>query len=272
MNGLGVQDDGRVSRFEAHQREMQAGLNRETLPAAFCTTDGSISSERQPRGFERSWAEPGIAPRQPGGDAWQAVVRERAGVRAGPGQESWLGIGQPLLALEGTLIQAVMPAGESPEVEKSCRLLLVEDNSDVRELLADGLSLMGYAVETAETAEEALRQLEEELPDVLLSDIGLPGMDGLELMRRVRRLVGADRLIAFATTGLGAEEDIRQAREAGFDGYFTKPIDVFELDQSIRLALRQVLPSPDEPGGGGALTSYGGAARQGFVRGRCCRE
>jgi len=148
-----------------------------------------------------------------------------------------------------------MPAGEPLDMEESYRLLLVEDNADVRELLADGLSLMGYAVETAETAEDALCQLETKLPDVLLSDIGLPGMDGLELMRRVRNLAGADRLIAFATTGLGAEEDIRRAREAGFDGYFTKPIDLFELDQSIRLALQQVLPGSDESSGG-SLTSY----------------
>ncbi len=255
MNGLGVQDDGRVSRFEAHQREMQAALDREVLCVASCGTGGSLLSKGQACVSERSWEEAGNAPRQQGLDVWPAVTQECADVHARPGQGSWIGIGQPLFALEGTLVGAVMPAGEPLDMEESYRLLLVEDNADVRELLADGLSLMGYAVETAETAEDALCQLETKLPDVLLSDIGLPGMEGLELMRRVRNLAGADRLIAFATTGLGAEEDIRRAREAGFDGYFTKPIDLFELDQSIRLALQQVLPGSDESSGG-SLTSY----------------
>ena len=103
---------------------------------------------------------------------------------------------------------------------------------------------MGYAVRAAGTAEDALELLAREgaaslpvgswQPDIILADIGLPGMTGYEFLRRVRRLPGLADVPAFAVTGLGQEEDVRQAHEAGFAGHFVKPVDIGALDSRIR--------------------------------------
>ena len=87
---------------------------------------------------------------------------------------------------------------------------------------------------TAGTGEEALDALREGRPDMLLCDIGLPGMDGFEFLRLARAMPGMAAVPAFAVTGCGAEEDVRRGRDAGFTGHFVKPIDVNALDQRIR--------------------------------------
>jgi len=77
----------------------------------------------------------------------------------------------------------------------------------------------------------------------MLVDIGLPGMDGIEFLRRARALRWVANVPAFAVTGYGAEEDVRRGREAGFIGHFVKPIDLRALEDRIR----ELLGSPAIP-------------------------
>jgi signal transduction histidine kinase len=159
------------------------------------------------------------------------VERHGGRVRAeseGPGKGSRFVVELPLLPPpQGG---AGGPAGES----KRIRLLLLEDNPDTRTLISDGLEVSGYQVRQAESAEEALRVLARWRPDLILADLGLPGMDGCEFLRRARRIPGIALVPAFAVSGFGSEEDVRRGRDAGFVGHFVKPVDLITLDRRLR--------------------------------------
>jgi PAS domain S-box-containing protein len=114
------------------------------------------------------------------------------------------------------------------------KLLLVEDNADTRTMLAETLSQLDYMVVPAETAEVGLEILARETVDAIVADMGLPGMDGYEFLRRARELFGGAGIPALALTGYGQESDIRRAREAGYAGHFVKPANVEMLDQQLR--------------------------------------
>jgi CheY-like chemotaxis protein len=104
-------------------------------------------------------------------------------------------------------------------------VLVVDDNVDAGEMLASLLRLDGHEVRTASDAVSALAIVENYRPDVALLDIGLPGMSGYDLARRLR----ADRRLAgttlVAVTGWGQEEDRRQSRDVGIHHHLTKPVD-----------------------------------------------
>ena len=108
-------------------------------------------------------------------------------------------------------------------------LLVVEDDDDARELLVATLSDEGANVATARSADEALSKLETARPDVLLSDIGLPGTDGLELIRRVRERHAPETLPAIAFTAFSQSEDRDQTRKAGFQAHVAKPASPAEV-------------------------------------------
>jgi CheY-like chemotaxis protein len=103
-------------------------------------------------------------------------------------------------------------------------ILIVEDNDDARDALRMLLELDGLAVEAAAEGMQALEIVRAKDPDVALVDIGLPGIDGYEVARRVR---AADprRPLLIALTGYGQPEDRRRAVEAGFDSLLVKPVD-----------------------------------------------
>jgi signal transduction histidine kinase/DNA-binding response OmpR family regulator len=109
------------------------------------------------------------------------------------------------------------------------RILVVDDNEDGLETLAILLELSGHAVQTAADGPSALAAAETFRPDVVLLDIGLPGMDGYEVARRLRAnpVFRQTRLIAL--TGWGQDNDRQQSRDAGFDLHLVKPIDPAEL-------------------------------------------
>jgi signal transduction histidine kinase len=115
------------------------------------------------------------------------------------------------------------------------RLLLVEDDEDGREVIAAMLRHEGAHVEAISNASDALRALDAEVPDVLLSDIGMPEEDGLSLLRKVRareeQLGG--KVPALALTAYARAEDRELALRTGFDDYITKPIDSADLVQAV---------------------------------------
>ena len=101
----------------------------------------------------------------------------------------------------------------------------MEDNKDAADSLKMLLEAYGYEVEVAYTGPEGVRAAEEYRPEVVICDIGLPGMDGYRVAQALRGnpTTSAARLIAL--TGYGQDEDRRKAREAGFDEHLTKPAD-----------------------------------------------
>ena len=111
---------------------------------------------------------------------------------------------------------ASTPAGRS--------ILIVEDNADARDALGALLELEGHVVAAAGEGHQALDLVRATDPDIALVDIGLPGIDGYEVARRVRALDGR-RPVLIALTGYGQPEDRRRASEAGFDGMLVKPVD-----------------------------------------------
>ena len=108
------------------------------------------------------------------------------------------------------------------------RILLVEDEQDNREILTDLLSSLGYWVEEAEDGEAALAKLKLDI-DLVLCDISMPGMDGYDLVRRIRELFGFYELPVIMVTGMAGQEDRLRAVEAGANDFIAKPVDLTEL-------------------------------------------
>jgi CheY-like chemotaxis protein len=113
------------------------------------------------------------------------------------------------------------------------RILVVDDNTDSVESMALLLSELGHDVRTARDGHSALEQASAFDPEVVLLDIGMPGMDGYSAARRMRALPGGASLRIVALTGWGQEEDRRRTRAAGFDAHLTKPVDPQTLRQVI---------------------------------------
>ena len=91
------------------------------------------------------------------------------------------------------------------------------------------LELLGHDIRVAWSGPEGVEAAAEWPPDVVLSDIGLPGFDGYEVARRLRNLPGLEGVVLVALTGYGSEEDRRRSREAGFDHHLVKPADPADL-------------------------------------------
>ena len=119
------------------------------------------------------------------------------------------------------------------------RILLVEDSADTREALQRLFLRRGCQVTCASSSEEALNLTLDPPPEIIISDIGLPGISGLELMTRLRARPDFHNVIAVALSGLGREQDIRGASEAGFDAHLLKPVDIAVLDQTLIQALQK---------------------------------
>lgn len=109
------------------------------------------------------------------------------------------------------------------------RLLVVDDNRDSAESMALLLEMQGYEVQIAFTGQGALELACTFSPEVVLLDIGLPGMDGYEVARELRAGQEDRPLLLVALTGYGQDEDRRLSREAGFDHHLVKPVDFQEL-------------------------------------------
>ncbi len=119
------------------------------------------------------------------------------------------------------------------------RILLVEDSADTREALERIFQRRACRVTTAASGEEALEMLKREPPEIVISDLGLPGISGLEFMVQLRKHPEWRDVVAVALSGLGREKDIHAAAEAGFDAHLLKPVDMAVLDQTLAEALQK---------------------------------
>jgi CheY-like chemotaxis protein len=114
------------------------------------------------------------------------------------------------------------------------RVLIVDDNADAAQTMQLLLKSLGHDVRVANDGGEALEAAAEFRPDIVLLDIGMPGMDGYEVARRLRTLKAGDpRPRIVAVTGWGQDLDRQQSREAGFDVHLVKPVDVAQLESIL---------------------------------------
>ena len=123
------------------------------------------------------------------------------------------------------------------------RILIVDDNATNLKLVAYLMKANGFAVETALDAESAIVAIRDNHPDVILMDIQLPGIDGLELTRRLKADPATRDIVIVAVTAYAMKGDQAKALAAGCDDYITKPIDTRSLPDTIKrhLANREVV-------------------------------
>jgi two-component system CheB/CheR fusion protein len=147
----------------------------------------------------------------------------------------------PMLRLEDAPTRSEMelrndPQGAAPGAglpRRVLRILVVDDNVDTAESLAALLRLAGHRVETAHDGPAALEASAAFTPEIVLLDIGLPGMDGYEVAYQLRRQMPSPRTLLVALTGYGRSEDRQHAQEAGFDHHLTKPVTPEALTELI---------------------------------------
>jgi two-component system, chemotaxis family, CheB/CheR fusion protein len=233
------------------------GIHEDFLPHVFDRFRQAESTERR---------------RQPGLGLGLAIVRQLVELHggtveaqsAGEGRGSTFTVIVPIPALlmqpsgagpeaDGSLDLAApsLPASDpEPSLLAGLRVLVVEDDADSRESLVTILEQYGASARGAATAREAITALEAAVPDVLVSDIGMAGEDGYDLIREVRRLPAllGGQIPAIAVTAYGGEGDRLKAGAAGFQAHVVKPVAPAELVVAIgRLAGRTGAGAPSRP-------------------------
>ena len=124
---------------------------------------------------------------------------------------------------------ARLPGPTHGSLNEGATIVVVEDQADSREALCELLSQEGFACRTAENGADGLALIDEVLPDVAILDVGLPGMDGFEIARRLRADPRHSGMFLIALTGYGQAAERERGREAGFDEHLVKPVNVEEF-------------------------------------------
>lgn len=149
----------------------------------------------------------------------------------GPGRGSEFVVRLPLVEHSAP---APGPAEDSGSTAApSLRILLVDDHSATTETYSILLGIFGHQVQTAYDGNSAIEAALGFQPDVVLLDLGLPGMDGYEVARRLRQEPGLQDTVLVAVTGYGQPTDRRRSQEAGFQRHLVKPMDIDELEQLL---------------------------------------
>jgi CheY-like chemotaxis protein/anti-sigma regulatory factor (Ser/Thr protein kinase) len=174
-----------------------------------------------------------------------AVVKGLIDMHGGEVEARSLGSGQGAelilrLPLEAPMERpAEAPAEPRPEeahvhADEARRILVVEDNPDAAATMRDFLELSGHEVALACNGSDGVQAAREFHPEVVLCDLGLPGMDGFEVAAALRSDPATASAKLIAVTGYGREEDRRRSKEAGFDLHLTKPVDPAQLKRVLR--------------------------------------
>jgi len=213
---IGREDKGRAV---VSVRDAGAGLSADFLPYVFdLFTQGDRALDREHGGL-------GIG---------LTLVKTLVEMHGGHVSASSEGIGRgsefvvslPAMAVAERRPKSVKAPTETPLRR---RVLIVDDNKDAADSLAWLLRAWGCEVRLAMTGEAAIQDVKLDMPDVILLDLGLPGMDGLDVARHVLRLGGAKRPTIVALTGYTSELDRKRSEEAGFDHHLAKPVDLEKL-------------------------------------------
>jgi PAS domain S-box-containing protein len=120
------------------------------------------------------------------------------------------------------------------------RVLVVDDNLDAADSLVALLEILGHTTTVAHDGPQGLDAARTFVPDLVLLDIGLPGMSGHEVAREIRRTSALRHVVLVALTGWGAQSDLEQSHEAGFDQHLTKPVSLEALEQALATAARSL--------------------------------
>ena len=225
-----------------------AGVDEQVVIAVQDEGEG-IAPEFLPHVFERFWQADATRTRAHGGlGLGLAIVRELVHLHGGSveaasegkGRGTTLTVRLPLVC-EGSDAEGIFPprpalSGErfhpTPTL-KGVQVLVVDDDPDARESIAVALEQSGACVHAVGSAAEAVESLERNPPDVLLSDIAMPGMDGYALLRQARARLRGARVVAAALTAYAGEEDRRRALAAGFQMHLAKPVEPAELVATV---------------------------------------
>jgi PAS domain S-box-containing protein len=165
---------------------------------------------------------------------------------AGPGQGSEFVVRLPALADDSTEAAASERSAAPDHGPRGRRVLVVDDNADSAETMVILLQIWGHDVHVATDGPSALVVAAERRPEVVLLDIGLPGMNGYDVARRLREIPGMENAVLVAMTGYGQEEDRRRSWEAGFTRHLVKPI----ASDILKEVLGDLRRSADDAGPG----------------------
>jgi CheY-like chemotaxis protein len=152
----------------------------------------------------------------------------------GRGQGSTFRVRLPLA--EASTYQQSTPQDQHPVPckVKALRILFIEDSKDVLNLMKMVLEELGYSVLIAADGISGLEIARRELPEAIISDIKMPGMDGYELIRQLRRIPQLAKVPAIAMSGFGMDKDVENALAAGYDAHVRKPVEIDELSVLIQ--------------------------------------
>jgi PAS domain S-box-containing protein len=220
---LSIQPEG--NQMVLHVRDTGIGIAPDSLPHIF------ELFTQAPRSLDRSQGGLGIG---------LAVVRKLMEMHGGTVEAQSAGLGK---GSEFTVRLPVLssPAGRSQTLSKErdehsdegWRVLVVDDNIDSADSIAMLLQMSGHEVRVTYSGQDALETAVEYQPEIVLLDIGLPGMDGYEVARRLRKHPELKEVTLIAVTGYGQDADRLQSQEAGFDYHLVKPVDAQKLQDLL---------------------------------------
>ncbi|HEX8615635.1 MAG TPA: ATP-binding protein [Telluria sp.] len=211
----------------------------ESAEAVLCVSDSGIGivPELMPYVFDLFVQGARPLDRAQGGlGVGLALVRQLALMHGGRVEVRSAGMGL------GSSFELHLPRVQPPQSEVSVpapapsshqRVLLIEDNEDGREMMAMMLEAQQYRVDTAVDGIDGLRRAAAACPDIALVDIGLPGIDGYEVARRMRANPATSKVRLVALTGYGQDSDRERALGAGFDAHLVKPVDMARLIEAL---------------------------------------
>ena len=226
---IGVQLRAEARRAEVVVYDNGIGISPEVLPHIFdIFTQADHSLDRAQGGLGVGLAVVKGLIEMHGGE-----VDARS---SGSGEGAELRLRLPLIeGLPADWSAAGSPAeAEQPVHDEMRRILLVEDNPDHAATMRDFLELSGHEVALASSGADGVAEARRFHPEVVLCDLGLPGMSGFEVAAELRRDPSTASAKLIAVTGYGAEEDRRRSREAGFDLHLTKPVDPGQLRRLLQ--------------------------------------
>lgn len=153
------------------------------------------------------------------------------------------GTGSEFVVRLPMLLETAPPDAEAAQVagaaSQSLRILVVDDSEDTAETMGTLLEMSGHTVEIAHSGPAALEAAATFRPDVVLLDIGLPGLDGYQVAERLREDPTMQGVTLIAASGYGQEEDRRRSMEAGIDRHLVKPVDLKELQELLAVVERR---------------------------------